>query len=113
MEIQSENIDNISILRLEGELDASSAIKVDKAIKLHLEKGRQHLLIDGAKLDYISSAGIGVFVAYLENIQENNGKIAFFSLLPSVLSVFQMLGIDQIITIADNEQAAKKSLLES
>ena len=113
MKIKSENIENIGVLRLEGELDASTAIDVDKAIKLHLEKGKKHLIIDGAKLDYISSAGIGVFVAYLEAVQENNGKIAFCALTPSVLSVFQMLGIDQIMTIVDDEQSAKKHLFES
>ena len=113
MKIKSENIENIGVLRLEGELDASTAIDVDKAIKLHLEKRKKHLIIDGAKLDYISSAGIGVFVAYLEAVQENNGEIVFCALTPSVLSVFQMLGIDQIMTIVDDEQLAKKNLFES
>ena len=64
-------------------------------------------------LKYISSAGLGVFVSYLEDFKAKNGKFVFHNMSESVFNVFQILGLDKIMSIVKDEQEAKAVVNES
>ena len=58
-------------------------------------------------MGYISSAGAGVFIGALSEAQENGGDIVLLKPAPSVLEVFELLGLTQIFTIEEDEEEAK------
>ncbi|MDF2158888.1 STAS domain-containing protein [Algoriphagus sp. CAU 1675] len=97
---------NHSILLLEGEIDASNSIQLDESIRSLADNGAQSILVDGSKLEYISSAGLGVFMSYLEDFQENGISLKIYSLTPRVLEVFKILGLDQLISIFPDKTTA-------
>ena len=99
-------------INISGELDASSAIDMDDVMKDAFQKGHFLILINCSDLKYISSAGLGVFVSYLEDFKSRNGKFVFYRMNESVFSVFQILGLDKIMTIVKDEQEAKKVVNE-
>jgi anti-sigma B factor antagonist len=107
IDINQEYFDHHTILRLKGEIDASSSIPLDEQIGLCIEKHpSSHLLIDCAELEYISSAGLGVFIAYIKTMEEHNAKLVIYSLNERVKNVFEILGLDQILTIKNTEKEA-------
>jgi len=108
MKIDTQHTQNGVMLKLDGELDANTALNVDKNLNSLIEAGSVNILVDCARLEYISSAGIGVFIAHLEDIDSKNGKIVFFGLNDAVSSVLEMLGIDQIINICKGLDEAKE-----
>ncbi|MGY6741862.1 MAG: STAS domain-containing protein [Cecembia sp.] len=111
--LKIENIDQEDhvILQLSGEIDASNSVDLDAAIQDILEKGTKRILVDGSQLEYISSAGLGVFMSYLEEFQEKDIQIVIFGLLEKVHQVFVILGLDKLITIKSTEQDALEAML--
>ena len=57
MKIETEKLENISIVKLYGELDASNAVQVDHTLSLLISEKPSHIWIDGTQINYISSAG--------------------------------------------------------
>jgi anti-sigma B factor antagonist len=65
--------------------------------------------IDCAGLRYISSAGLGVFISFMDSLTANGGKFVFSEMAENVFKVFQLLGLEQLMTIvATREEAAQK-----
>lgn len=95
-----------TFLEIRGEIDASNSVMLDEAITSLVQKGATSILIDCTGLDYISSAGLGVFMSYLEDFAENNISMKIFGLSPKVLEVFRILGLDQLITISADKASA-------
>ncbi len=104
IETQKENGHDLLILR--GEVDASNSVMLDEAIQKLLNDGSKSILVDGQGLEYISSAGLGVFMSYLEDLQEREIDLKIYSLTPRVYEVFKILGLDQLIQILPDKNAA-------
>ena len=100
----------VSVLVVVGEVDASSSIQLDSAIKETLEKGAKKILVDCKSLDYISSAGLGVFMSYIEEMKKHNATMVICDLNEKVLNVFGILGLDQLLTICDNREKGMEIL---
>lgn len=94
------------ILSLFGEVDASNSVILDEAIQELVDGGSKSIIIDGSKLDYISSAGLGVFMSYLEDFHEKGISMKICELTPRVYEVFKILGLDQLIPIYQDRAAA-------
>ena len=94
------------ILSLYGEVDASNSVILDKAIQELSESGAKHILVDGRELEYISSAGLGVFMSYLEEFSEKGTQLSIFGLSQKVFEVFKILGLDQLIPLFSDKQEA-------
>jgi anti-sigma B factor antagonist len=108
MEIATRTEKGHYFVSLRGELDASSSIGLDDALRNALELRPLSIQIDCADLDYISSAGLGVFVSYLQELGSQTIPLVLFSLRPPVENVFQVLGLDQLITILpDGDHAGR------
>lgn len=94
------------ILSLFGEVDASNSVILDEAIQELVASGTKSLIIDGKNLEYISSAGLGVFMSYLEDFQDQEIRMKICELTPRVFEVFRILGLDQLIPIYPDRAAA-------
>ncbi len=105
--IQEGSYDLISII---GEVDASSSIELDNAMSEAINSGRKEFLVDCSALEYISSAGLGVFMSYIEEFKRHEISIAFFGLNEKVANVFEILGLDQLLTIKDSKEEAQSTL---
>ena len=95
-----------TVLVLNGELDAHTAPDLESAIWKCKENGGQNVIINGADLEYISSAGLGVFMAFIEEFRSLGGDIKFAELQPKVFNVFDLLGFPLIFHIVDSEEEA-------
>ena len=65
MEIKVIATEKYTTLAPQGELDASSSHYMDNKINEALENGQANLHIECSGLEYISSAGLGVFIHHL------------------------------------------------
>ncbi len=106
MEIISSIEDKYVLIEVEGDLDASSAIDLDQEIETSLNKERPRVLVDCGKLEYISSAGLGVFISYLKEFETRNIVLVLFGLSDKVKNVFQILGLDNLVNIASDKDSA-------
>jgi anti-sigma B factor antagonist len=98
----------ISILRLKGFLDAHTAPNFEHAIQELLEENRFKIIISMSDLNYISSAGLGVFMGFIEEIRENSGDIKLSNMSDKVYKVFDLLGFPALYQIFKEEAEAEE-----
>ncbi|TVP45704.1 MAG: anti-sigma factor antagonist [Mongoliibacter sp.] len=110
LEIKIIKEEKYSILHLEGEVDASNSVELDSSIQGLLEEGESGILVDACHLEYISSAGLGVFMSYLEDFQERNIKLVIYGLKEKVFQVFVILGLDKLMDIKNTKEEALEEL---
>ncbi len=94
------------VLSLDGYLDAHTAPQFERAIETEFSAGHLRLIADCAKLDYISSAGLGVFMSFIEDIRAAGGDIKLCAIVPKVYQVFDVLGFPELFDIVDSVPAA-------
>src|SRR3954462_11065167 len=83
-------------LLLTGRFDASQAEKA-KGVFLALTEGKT---VDFARLDYISSAGLGVLLAAQRRLSEHGLSVKLATVSSPIRDVFHYSGFDQIFEIA-------------
>lgn len=98
MEISSKQQSNITILTLKGRLDGESSPTLEKTVNHHLANGSKHIIFDCPLLNYISSAGLRVFLLSSKKADAAGGQIAFSSLQNGIIEVFELSGFDNLFT---------------
>lgn len=93
--------DNVLILEVIGDLDASSCLILDTAIAQAMEQNEKTIVIDCAKMQYISSAGLGVFVSYLSDFESNNIYFALLNVNDNVKNILAVLGLEKLVNIIE------------
>jgi anti-sigma B factor antagonist len=103
---------DIVVLSPEGYLDAHTAPDFERAIQAEIDAAHYRILVDGSQLRYISSAGLGVFMSFIEELREKGGDIKICSLIPKVQQIFDILGFQAIYDILDTRTAAIQRFAE-
>ena len=104
--------DGIVQLTIHGFLDAHTFEELEKTINELFENNTYRLVVDLSGLDYISSAGAGVFIGAIGTAQDNEGDIVLVRPSANVKEVFDLLGLSQIFTFKDTSEEALKVLLK-
>jgi anti-sigma B factor antagonist len=97
---------DITVLSLHGYLDAHTAPQFEKTIQEEYDGGRYRIIVNCGGLTYISSAGLGVFMSFIEDIRAAHGDIKICSVSETVFQVFEILGFPSLFDILPDQPAA-------
>ena len=100
--------DGADVIALVGEIDASSSIELDLAIAKSVGEGFTKILVYCSALEYISSAGLGVFMSYIEEFKDRNISMVLFGMSERVLNTFSILGLNELLKIGKDKGEAKQ-----
>ena len=100
--------DGADVIVLIGEIDASSSIELDLAIAKSVGEGYTKILVDCNALDYISSAGLGVFMSYIEEFKDRKITMVLFGMNEKVANTFDILGLNELLKIGKDKVQAKQ-----
>ena len=89
----------IKIVQPIGKMDAAGAPELDQYLVRLIESGTPKLIIDLARIDYVSSAGLRVFLAAAKKMQPLKGKILLAAPTAQVQQIFDIAGFSSILTI--------------
>lgn len=98
MTISEERKQDQLTLKVEGRLDTATAPQLERAAEGRLE-GLQKLVLDFSNLDYISSAGLRVLLAFRRTMEEQEGTVVVTSVTENVREVFAITGLNKILNI--------------
>lgn len=98
--------DGITYIEAEGFLDAHTFEEMEELMNEVFRSNCYKFIVKLEKLDYISSAGAGVFVGAISTAKDNAGDIVFLNPSPNVKEVFDLLGLSQIFQFAESEAQA-------
>lgn len=89
------------MLTLRGYVDTMTCSTLLKKITDILNSGIFHIVVDMAQVNYVSSAGWGVFVGEIKGIREKYGDLKIVQMTPEVYDVFEMLEFNKILSYYD------------
>lgn len=98
--------EGFSVLELRGYLDAHTAPDLENTFQKLLTDKKFNIVVNCRDLTYISSAGLGVFMAYIEDVRKNKGDIKLTNMSAKVYNVFDLLGFPVLYEIFKDEQEA-------
>jgi len=104
--IHQRDSEDVSVIELKGYLDAHTAPDLETAFQKLITENKFNIVVNCRDLSYISSAGLGVFMAYVEDIRKNKGDIKLTNMTPKVYNVFDLLGFPILYEIYKDEQEA-------
>ncbi|MGH7836139.1 MAG: STAS domain-containing protein [Candidatus Binatia bacterium] len=110
MEITEDRNAGVVILALSGKLDATTAKTFEDRILAVIDSGERRLAVDLSQLDYVSSAGLRVFLLAGKRLRSTDGKIALCALKDPIRQVFDLAGFSSILSIYASREEAIKSL---
>ncbi|MGQ9560874.1 MAG: STAS domain-containing protein [Candidatus Oleimicrobiaceae bacterium] len=92
----------VTLLRVKGYVDATTAPELHKAVTRLLQEEHYQIVVDLSAVNYISSAGWGVFVGEIRTIRERGGDLKIVHMTPEVREVFEMLEFNRILASYDS-----------
>lgn len=105
MNIQETRSGAVVVLALSGKLDGFSAPALEAQITRLLSDGAKRIVFDCSGLEYISSAGLRVFLATARHLQTAGGQCSFAALPIAVREIFRLSGFLELLevhnTVAD------------
>ncbi len=97
---------NINVIDLKGYLDAHTAPELEDAFQKLVTERKYKIIVNCKDLSYISSAGLGVFMAFIEDVRNNQGDIKLSNMSSKVFNVFDLLGFPLLYDITKTEAEA-------
>lgn len=112
MKLNYTELDNgIRLLKLNGTLDMNGTYSIEVQFVRHCTGENVRVLVDLAKVNYMSSIGIPLLVNTAKSIVSRGGKVAFLNPQDSVLRVLEMVGVPDMIPIHTDMDSAIAELI--
>lgn len=96
MNVRIEEIDGNVVAFLAGILDTAAAPETEKAMNSLNDVEGKDIIIDCTDLEYISSAGLRIFLGILQNAEDKDGHVYIRGINDEVRSVFTITGFSNI-----------------
>jgi len=65
-------------------------------------------VIDLAGVDYISSAGWGIFISHIKDVRSRGGDIKLANMIPNVKEIYELLEFDNVLKAYDSTDTARR-----
>lgn len=104
MKSNIEKKDDITIVRMEGRLDASTSSAMETKIMSLIESGNFKILLDFGGVEYLSSAGMRLMLSVSKKLKQLEGKVVACHMNSDVMEVVRMAGFDKVIEIYSTEK---------
>lgn len=104
---------DVSVLKVSGYLDTTTAGELENALYGLLEKNRYKIVVDLSGVNYISSAGWGIFIGEIKDIRNHGGDLKLAGMVGDVHEVFQLLEFHSILEAYGSSQEAAEAFGEA
>lgn len=109
LSVNVEDISGIKVIKCVGYIDSENSNLVKTNIEELLAAGSYKIIMDLGRVDYVSSAGWGLFVGYLHEARKNNGDIKIADMKKEVLEIFELLDFVNIFQFYKKIEDAVKA----
>lgn len=91
--------ENLWVFSPEGEVDIYTSSKFKEEILRAFDTKKTDLLINGKKLNYVDSTGLGSLISILKTVKANNNKIYLEDIKPNIRKLFDITDLDKLFII--------------
>ncbi|MEK7727758.1 MAG: STAS domain-containing protein [candidate division KSB1 bacterium] len=101
--VEKAGVNNhIAVIKVGGYIDTTTSAELEHALDSLLKAGTYDIIIDLGNVDYISSAGWGIFISEIKGIREKGGDLKLVRMIPDVYEVFELLEFHYILKAFDS-----------
>lgn len=102
------DVPRTAILRPAGSIDAAAAPILESHFKGLYEQKTTRIVVDFSKADFISSAGIGIFLGSVSMLRDIGGDIVFMNVPPHIDEVFEVINLKSFFTTVETVEQLEK-----
>jgi anti-anti-sigma factor len=95
---------------LQGRIDSMSSPEIQKRINDIILGGERRLVVNMEGVNYVSSAGLRVFLEAQKKLKRVDGNVIFYKIPESVLNVFTMSGFLNIFSVVSTREEIDSAL---
>jgi anti-sigma B factor antagonist len=99
----------VTVAKCSGFIDSQTAPVIETSITSMMEKKQYKIIIDLSKIDYVSSAGWGIFVGYVRDLRKAGGDLKFVNMKNEVREIFELLDFTNILEYYGDIESAVKA----
>jgi anti-anti-sigma factor len=110
LEINTSEIDDVTIIKLIGNLDTSTCTSAEAEVNNCLEKGVQKMIINLEETKYVSSAGLRIFLIASKKLAASGGVVKLCHANEVVQEILDISGFSTILDVKATEKEALEAL---
>ncbi len=110
MDFQSRREADCTVITIAGKLDAVTAPEYERKMQELINCGETRFVLDVARLDYISSAGLRGLLVTAKLLKAEKGELRLANVVGTVKEVFDISGFGSIFRRDDTVAAALAAL---
>lgn len=103
LEVKFDQDKEVLVVKPEGDVDIYTSIKFKNEVVSSFEERNVDILIDGSKLEYLDSTGLGALISLLKMVRETDNGIIIENLKPNIRKLFNITELDKLFTIRGEE----------
>lgn len=86
-----------TVITVHGFLDAATSVDLEKELQRVLRAQNFRVIVDLSGVDYISSAGWGIFLSEIRHIRQQSGDLCLVGMKPEVYEVYELLEFRSVL----------------
>jgi anti-anti-sigma factor len=106
MQLKIRNEGEITVVKIEGNLDTQTSPEAQDELNRLMDEGSQKLLLDCVDLAYISSSGLRVLLTVAKRLVPAEGEMRICNLNDVVNEVFEISGFSTILNVFPTDSEA-------
>jgi anti-sigma B factor antagonist len=102
LKVSSQSQDDQAIVTVSGEIDLSTAPRLQGELAAVLDGGRPvRIVVDLSGVEFCDSTGMNVLLSAMKRAREHGGGLELASPRPAVRKILQVTGLDSVFTVVD------------
>lgn len=103
--INIDKKENLIVIIPEGDMDIYSSSQFRDLVLDSYNEEKMDLLINGEKLEYVDSTGLGALIGILKRVKEDDKKIYLSNIKPNIRKLFDITELDKLFIIrSENDE---------
>ena len=89
-----------------GRVDSTTSSRLERHLFMLLADGERRMVVDFARVEYISSAGLRVMLVLARRMKDAHGGLALCAMAAPVRHVFELAGFMPLFAVDATREAA-------
>lgn len=109
MDVSVRKVAQISVVQLQGDIDASTALGVQERVLPLAEPGSE-ILLDMTQVAYMSSAGLRMLLSLYRQVSAKDGKLVLVGVAEEIKDTMEVTGFLEFFTTCDTVDSGMAAL---
>jgi anti-anti-sigma factor len=106
MDVQARRVGDVMVISIVGSIDTLTAPRLLEHLQGIVSRNKTRLVADLSGVDYISSAGLRVFLVAIKQTRGKGGDFFLAAVQPNVQRVLDLSGFSKILRVFENVDSA-------